>query len=407
MRKNFSAVQFRYDGAKGVVSVHPNMPKNIDLYIRDSMKKFTSPHTCFEVCKMSAPRPLYLNRQAILLLSYRQISDASFLVLQQKNHLSLIRALLRNSDAEKIIRQKIPSWFLPKDIHEAKIDFIHEPFFRQLLISSCLQSTRELLQRTRIRIPVNKGRNMIGIVDEYNVLKSDQVYVQYTVLMDRDSNDDNNNYNDETKVLDNCKVVITKNPCYHPGDIRTFIAVNHPQLNHLKDVIVFSQQGDRPAPHDISGSDLDGDEYLVVWHEDLVPRNTENAKPYDFDSHTPTQNYERAVTRDDINETILYIAEQDFLGRISNLHLAFADKFGVEDEKRRGEDILSTVELAGAISEEVDSGKTGYHPLNENQIRRLNDALENTRPDYMDNPNFDQYESDRILGKIKSLCLVF
>jgi hypothetical protein len=55
----------------------------------------------------------------------------------------------------------------------------------------------------------------------------------------------------------------------------------------------------------------------------------------------------------------------------------------------------------------VDSGKTGDHPLNENQIRRLNDALENTRPDYMDNPNFDQYESDHILGKIKSLCLVF
>jgi len=225
--------------------------------------------------------------------------------------------------------------------------------------------------------------------------------------MDRDSNDDNNNYNDETKVLDNCKVVITKNPCHHPGDIRTFIAVNHPQLNHLKDVIVFSQQGDRPAPHDISGSDLDGDEYLVVWDEHLVPDNTDNAQPYDYDSHKPVQTYNRPVTREDINETILNIAEQDCLGRLSNLHLAFADKFGVEDEKRREEDILSTVELAVAISREVDSGKTGDHPLNENQIRKLNAALGNKRPDYMDNPNLDQYQSDHILGKIKSLCLVF
>jgi RNA-dependent RNA polymerase len=407
MRKDFSAVQFRYDGAKGVVSVHPDMPQNVDLHIRrNSMKKFDSDHTCFEVCKVSAPRPLYLNRQAILLLSYRKISDASFLILQQQNHLTLIRALLRNSDAEKLILQKTPFWFLPRDIHNANIDFIHEPFFRQLLISSCLQSTRELLQRTRIRIPPNKGRNMIGIIDEYNVLKSDQVYIQYT-LLERDLNDnDDNKNNDKTKVLDNCKVVITKNPCHHPGDIRTFTAVNYSQLKHLKDVVVFSQQGDRPAPHDISGSDLDGDEYLVIWHEDLVPSNTDNAQPYDYDSRTPAQTYNQSVTRDAINRTILNIAEEDCLGRLSNLHLAFADKYGVDDDQKREESILSTVELAVAISQEVDSGKTGYHPLNENKIKKLNNALGNERPDYMDNPNFEQYKSEHILGKINLLFLI-
>ena len=286
MKRDFSAVQFRYDGAKGVVSVHPDMPPNIHLCIRDSMKKFDSTHDCFEVCKLSAPRPLFLNRQAILLLSYRKVPDASFLILQQQNHLSLISALLQNTDAEKQILLKIPSWFLPRDIHLANIDYIHEPFFRQLLISSCLQSMRDLLQRTRIRIPPNEGRNMIGVVDEYNVLKPDEVYVQYTILS-RDSRDNTND--NKTKVLEKCQVVITKNPCHHPGDIRTFTAVNHPQLKHLKDVIVFSQQGDRPAPHDISGSDLDGDEYLVVWHDDLVPHTTKNAQPYDFDAHTPPQ----------------------------------------------------------------------------------------------------------------------
>ena len=31
------------------------------------------------------------------------------------------------------------------------------------------------------------------------------------------------------RVLDKCKVVITKNPCHHPGDIRTFTAVNYPR----------------------------------------------------------------------------------------------------------------------------------------------------------------------------------
>jgi RNA-dependent RNA polymerase len=379
------------------------MPEDVDLCIRPSMKKFDSEHTCFEVSKLSAPRPLFLNRQAILLLSYRQIPDASFLVLQQQNHLSLIRALLRNSDAEKLILQKIPFWFLPKDIHQAKIDYIHEPFFRQLLITACSISARELLQRTRIRIPPNEGRNMIGIVDEYNLLKPDQVYIQYTILIDRDSDDDSNNGNKKTKILNNCKVVITKNPCHHPGDIRTFTAVDHPELKHLKDVVVFSQQGDRPAPHDISGSDLDGDEYLVLWHKDLVPYHTENAPPYDYDSQTPAKTYHRSVERDDINDIILNIAEQDCLGRLSNLHLAFADKFGVDSEYRPAEDVLSTVELAASISREVDSGKTGDHPLNENDIKILNNALGKERPDYMDNPNFEQYKSDHILGRSKML----
>ncbi|CAF3922281.1 unnamed protein product [Rotaria sp. Silwood2] len=395
IRNDFSVVQFRYDGAKGVVSINPDMPKHIHLFIRDSMKKFHSNHDCFEVCKLSAPRPIYLNRQAILLLSYRQISDSSFLILQQQNHLTLIRSLLRNSDAEKLILEKVPSWFLPKDIHDANIDFIHEPFFRQLLINSCLQSTRDLLQRTRIQISSNKGRNMFGIVDEYNVLKPDQVFIQYTIL-----GRDRNNNKSKTEILDQCKVVITKNPCHHPGDIRTFIAINHPKLEHLKDVVVFSQQGDRPAPHDISGSDLDGDEYLVVWHEDLVPNKTNNSSPYDFDSQIPADNFPQSVTRDAINNTILRIAEQDCLGRLSNLHLAFADKFGVDDAKRRAEDILSTIELAGAISQEVDSGKTGYHPLSEDKISRLNNVLENKRPDFMDNPSLEQYESPYILGKL-------
>ncbi|CAF4102022.1 unnamed protein product [Rotaria sordida] len=397
IRNDFSAVQFRYDGAKGVVSIHPDMPKNIRLSIRHSMKKFNSDHDYFEVCKLSAPRPIYLNRQAILLLSYRQISDSSFLILQQQNHLTLIRSLLRNSDAEKLILEKVPSWFLPKDIHDANIDFIHEPFFRQLLINSCLQSTKDLLQRTRIQVPSNKGRNMLGIVDEYNVLKSDQVFIQYTIL---DRNRNNNNNKNKTRILDQRKVVITKNPCHHPGDMRTFTAINHPKLKHLKDVVVFSQQGDRPAPHDISGSDLDGDEYLVVWHEDLVPTKTNNAPPYDYDSQTPADKFDGPVTRSNINDTILRIAEQDCLGRLSNLHLAFADKFGVDNVNSPAKDVLSTTELAGAISQEVDSGKTGYHPLSENDIAKLNNALDNKRPDFMDNPSLERYESLHILGKL-------
>ncbi|CAF1415336.1 unnamed protein product [Rotaria sordida] len=163
-------------------------------------------------------------------------------------------------------------------------------------------------------------------INEYNVLKPDEVFIQYTRLNDHEDKDTNNK-GEKTSVLHNCKVVVTKNPCYHPGDIRTFTAVNYEELKHLKDVTVFSQQGDCPASHQISGSDLDDDEYAVIWHEDLVPLQTSNAIPYNYDSQqSPPLVLDRPVKRDDINDVVLQIAESDYLGRLSNLHLAYADR---------------------------------------------------------------------------------
>jgi RNA-dependent RNA polymerase len=70
-------------------------------------------------------------------------------------------------------------------------------------------------------------------------------------------------------------VLITKNPCGHRGDIRQAKAIgkSHPayeKLRHLVNVIVFPCRGSRPLQNMMSGGDLDGDVYMIMWDKDLV-----------------------------------------------------------------------------------------------------------------------------------------
>lgn len=173
--------------------------------------------------------------------------------------------------------------------------------------------------------------------------------------------------------------------------MRTFNAINKPQLRHLHDCIVFPQKGKRPHSNEISGSDLDGDEYAVFWLDLLVP-TSENFEPYDYNCQEPPVPLSRAVTRDDIVDVVLTISEQDCLGKLCCTHLAYVDKLGVQHDQ--------CVAIAAAISEELDAGKTGKHPFSEQKIKELNSKLDYQRPDYIDKDQFNLYPSEHVLGKL-------
>jgi RNA dependent RNA polymerase len=55
----------------------------------------------------------------------------------------------------------------------------------------------------------------------------------------------------------------------HPGDVRMLLAIDVPELRGQKNVLLFSQHGERPESNKMAGSDLDGDEYAITWDQRL------------------------------------------------------------------------------------------------------------------------------------------
>jgi hypothetical protein len=68
------------------------------------------------------------------------------------------------------------------------------------------------------------------------------------------------------------ELMITRNPCTHPGDIRVLNGVDRPEFRHLTNVVVFSSKGERPMCNMMAGGDLDGDVYFVCWDKSLMGR---------------------------------------------------------------------------------------------------------------------------------------
>ena len=79
----------------------------------------------------------------------------------------------------------------------------------------------------------------------------------------------------EQKIIQS-KVIVSRNPCTHPGDVRLLNAVDRPEFYHLNNVIVFPSTGDRPLCNMMSGGDLDGDVYFVCWNKMITDYITED-----------------------------------------------------------------------------------------------------------------------------------
>ena len=378
-----SAFQIRFAGFKGVLSVNPESDcydRGRYIWFRPSMEKFSSSHCKLEVLNYSKYIPCYLNRQVILLLSSLGVSDEAVISLQDQMLATLPDALINEELASKMLASR-PVLCLPVPV----IHDVNEPFSRLLLLSIYRFQLTELLTRSRIFVPL--GRILMGVIDETGLLKEDEVFVQIS-KQPSDSEGVEKGFlfpgREDCWVVE-CKVVIAKNPCMHPGDVRLVSAVRNALLERYHyDCIVFPRHGPRPLTDMCSGSDLDGDLYFVSWDPTLLPPTTHEPMDYEAPAAKETEN----IGLSDIIEYAVNFIANDQLGTIANSHLAYSDVLpeGVKSSL--------CIQLAMMFSYAVDFPKTGFVSIFPKEIKV------NSWPDFMEKHDQTSHLSDKVIGRM-------
>lgn len=303
-----SAYQIRYAGFKGVISVWEGKNDGIRLSLRPSMHKFESNHTVLEVVSWTKFQPGFLNRQIITLLSSLNVPDAIFAQMQEAM-LSNLNNILSDSDvAFDIVTASCAEQGTTAALMlSAGISPGTEPHLKAMLLAIRSSQLLGLLEKTRIFVP--KGRWLMGCLDELGILEQGQCFIRASspslnnCLVKYGSRLSAANTNAET-ILGT--IVMAKNPCLHPGDVRILEAVDVPELHHLVDCLVFPKKGERPHANEASGSDLDGDLYFVTWDENLIPPGKKSWNPMDY-SPAEAKQLPRAVSQH-VSPTILGIS---------------------------------------------------------------------------------------------------
>ncbi|XP_062225862.1 probable RNA-dependent RNA polymerase 2 [Phragmites australis] len=386
-----SAFQIRYGGYKGVIAVDPT--SFFDLSLRPSMKKFESKSTMLNITNWSKSQPCYMNREIISLLSTLGIRDEIF-VSMQKDDMHESDDMLTNKEAALSVLGKIGGAETKTAVKMLLQGYepSSEPYL--LMILKAHQANRLTDIRTRCKIHVQKGRVLIGCLDETGKLDYGQVYIRIT--KNRKEQKDNEQpffYNDDGKTAVVVgKVAISKNPCLHPGDIRVLEAVYDPGLDArgLVDCVVFPQRGERPHPNECSGGDLDGDLFFITWDDKLIPEKID--APMDYTATRP-RIMDHVVTLEEIQKHFVDYMINDALGVISTAHLIHADR---DLLKARSPECL---QLAALHSMAVDFAKTGA-PAEMPRALRPREF-----PDFMERWEKPMYISNGVLGKLYRAAL--
>ncbi|MCP9264482.1 RNA-dependent RNA polymerase [Dirofilaria immitis] len=387
---------------------------DLDILFRPSQDKFLAPRKgVIEIVKYSSPTPICLNRPLINILD--QVSDMQGFDVHSRIihriHSLLDRQLLHLSDtlmSENRCRERLAEF--PKRINVEYLSLTRgftltqEPFFHSMLIASVRFTLQKQLFKEQIQIPTNLGRSMFGILDETGLLQYGQIFVQFT-----------NNISLKTpskaaaKTILKGPVLMTKNPSIVAGDVR---------------------HGPRPHTDEMAGSDLDGDEYSVIWDDQILFDH--NEEPMNFGKlvrapdelreddvecehwsmmwfHLHYLRFSAAQHINSFHSILLAVREmrrfyveyikQDSIGAIANAFLVNSDIFGITSDV--------CISIAEKHSQSVDFPKTGRPPKplvkewsKEPDGKMIPPERPERWPDFMCKTHEPSYVSTRLVGQL-------
>ncbi|KAL9130783.1 MAG: hypothetical protein Q9217_001131 [Psora testacea] len=335
--------QIRFQGAKGVISLDTRLQGEA-LCLRPSMIKFKgSTATNLEICDAAnKPLPLYLNRQLIKILEDLGVAEKPLLDLQaaavERLRMTTLSPINASSFLQRNLIGKTASlpWLIRK-LSAIGLQFNDDDFLRNTLELAVLVQLREIKHRSRIL--VENGTTVYGIMDETGILGEGEIYCSV--------------HTDRGPLLLKGSVVITRCPALHPGDVQCVTAVDVPvdsPLRALHNMVAFSSKGARDLPSQLSGGDLDGDIYNIIYDSGLYPQHVVDPANYDAPKAIDIG---RPVERGDITDFFITFMENDNLGMIATLHQILADQrpCGTLDPE--------CIRVASLHSTAVDYSKTG------------------------------------------------
>ncbi|BFI43094.1 RNA-dependent RNA polymerase [Marchantia polymorpha subsp. ruderalis] len=379
------AYQIRYGGHKGVLGVWPieEGPK-YKLALRGSMRKFDSQHCQLEIVAWAKFIPSYLNRQIITLLSTLNVQDSVFINLQDTMVDDLNRMINDRELAYSVLMNTCPGELYSTPLRMLCAGFRpqDEMHLRSMLVATRAAQIDRLVQKTNIF--VSDGRLLMGVMDETGTLEYGQCFIRASSPPRLDIR---GIYRQSSSVVTG-RIIMTKNPCLHPGDIRVLQAVDVPALHHMVDCLVFPQKGPRPHSNEASGSDLDGDVYFVTWDQRLIPPSGVSSEPMNHkcSPQTIVQSIPQDVRIQEVIDFFVKYMLNDKLGRISNAQVVHADRsdLGALDEK-----CLILAELAVTAVDYPKTGKPAEMPP---------ELAPKEYPDFLGKPAAESYKSQKVLG---------
>ncbi|ROT34698.1 RdRP-domain-containing protein [Sodiomyces alkalinus F11] len=391
-----SAVQFRMGGCKGVLAVWPEA-KGLEVHVRRSQEKFKAQFNGLEIIRCARYATATLNRQTITILTCLGVPEQNFLDMvrhqvaeyasSMQDQYAAVGLLERHIDENQIallLKELINYGFMDPQVQEPVV-----LTFLQLWRAWSMKNLRE-----KARVVVDQSAFVLGCVDETGTLRGHSVATESR--SDSKSHDDlpqiflqipDRQASSGFKVVEGV-CIVGRNPSLHPGDIRVVQAVDCPVLHHLKNVVVFPSTGDKDVPSMLSGGDLDGDDFFVIWDPKLIPPEW-NYPPMDHRAPQP-ETLQRPVSASDLIKFFVKYIRNDCLPLIALSHLANADNLqgGAKNPK--------CLELAALHSKAVDYVKTG-DPAH---LRR--DLRARKWPHFMssNDKKSNTYHSATVLGQI-------